>query len=268
MNDQSLAKEEYYGDSDSLSEALKSIQEMLHSAAGSRPLFPPTQLYNEGWLLRLVLNWFSEGSVQDHPLSFAAGAKWFSEALLPSAFLARYRGDKLAESWTHADGVVGHFLVGSGGKADLSLKPEANQLLVLEAKMFSSLSSGVTNASYYDQAARNVACMAEVLHRAECHPSELATLRFSVLAPSSQIKKGVFSKLLQKESILSKVTRRAEDYEGDKERWFEEWFRPTLEHAAIDCMSWEELIATVQERDLPTGKSLKQFYEHCLSFNR
>ncbi len=56
MNDQSLAKEEYYGDSDSLSEALKSIQEMLHSAAGSRPLFPPTQLYNEGWLLRLVLN--------------------------------------------------------------------------------------------------------------------------------------------------------------------------------------------------------------------
>ena len=33
--------------------------------------------------------------------------KWYSEALLPSAFLARVREDKLAEFWTHADGVIG-----------------------------------------------------------------------------------------------------------------------------------------------------------------
>jgi hypothetical protein len=29
--------------------------------------------------------------------------------MVPSAFRASERGDKLAESWTHADGVIGHF---------------------------------------------------------------------------------------------------------------------------------------------------------------
>ena len=264
MNDPLLKKEEYYGHRDSLSESFKSIQEMLRSAASSRPLFPPTLLYNEGWLLRLVLNWFDGHSLQDHPLSFAAGAAWFSEAQLPSAFLPRYRGDKLAESRTHADGVVGHFLIGEKSRTDLRLLTGANQLLVLEAKMFSSLSPGVTHASYYDQAARTVACMAEVLHRAECHPSELATLRYSVLAPSSQIKKGVFSMEMPKESIFKKVDRRAEAYEGKKDRWFEEWFRPTWEKIVIDCLSWEALITTIQERDRPFGRSFNQFYEHCL----
>jgi hypothetical protein len=78
--------------------ALGAIQRMLRAASGGRPLFPPTLLYNEGWLLRLVLDWFSRHDVQGHPLSFGAGARWFSEALLPSAFLARHRGDRLAES--------------------------------------------------------------------------------------------------------------------------------------------------------------------------
>jgi hypothetical protein len=78
--------------------ALGHIQRMLRAASGGRPLFPPTLLYNEGWLLRLVLDWFSRHDVQGHPLSFRAWARWFSEALLPSAFLARHRGDRLAES--------------------------------------------------------------------------------------------------------------------------------------------------------------------------
>jgi hypothetical protein len=119
--------------------ALGAIQRMLRAASGGRPPFPPTLLYNEGWLLRLILDWFAGRDVGGHPLSFATGARWFSEALLPSAFLARYRGDELAESWTHADGVVGHFVIGEGGKADLRLAPEAGQLLVLEAKLFSGL---------------------------------------------------------------------------------------------------------------------------------
>ncbi len=32
--------------------------------------------------------------------------------MVPSAFRASERGDKLAESWTHADGAIGHFLIG------------------------------------------------------------------------------------------------------------------------------------------------------------
>jgi hypothetical protein len=136
-------------------------------------------LYNEGWMLRLVMDWFSANDVPDHRLSFVPGARWYSEALLPSAFLARYQGDPLAGSWAHADGAIGQFAVGKERKADLSLLPDAQHLVVLEAKLFSRLSSGVANAEYFDQAARNVACVAGVLRRAERHPSNLSHLGFS-----------------------------------------------------------------------------------------
>lgn len=79
-------------------QALRAIQEMLDAAASEWPLFPPTLLYNEGWLLRLTLAWFAAHPGQAHPLSFSTAARWFSEALLPSAFLPRYRADKLAEN--------------------------------------------------------------------------------------------------------------------------------------------------------------------------
>ena len=146
------------------------IRVLLESCSDEIPLFPPTLIYNEGWLLRLVLDWFSRNKIPNHPLNFQEDARWFSEALLPSAFLSRFRGDPLAENWTHADGVVGHFSIGDQGKADLSLRHDATQLLVLEAKMFSELSSGVTNAGYFNQAARNVACIAEVFHRVNMFP--------------------------------------------------------------------------------------------------
>ncbi|MCH7876577.1 MAG: hypothetical protein IH965_14945 [Gemmatimonadetes bacterium] len=39
-----------------------------------------------------------------HPFALMPRARWYSEALLPSQFLKRFRGDPLAEGWTHADG--------------------------------------------------------------------------------------------------------------------------------------------------------------------
>ena len=48
--------------------------------------------------------------------------------------------------------------------------PDARQFVLLEAKLFNRLSSGVKNAPFFDQAARSVACMAEVLRRADREP--------------------------------------------------------------------------------------------------
>ncbi len=267
MNNFSETESRFNNSEDAPTKALSSVQMMLRSASSNHPLFPPTLLYNEGWLLRLVLYWFASHSVQDHPLAFAAGAHWFSEALLPSPFLARFRGDQLAESWTHADGVIGHFKIGEGGKADLKLLAVAKQFLVLEAKMFSSLSAGVAHATYYDQAARNVACIAELLHRAKRPPSEMVSLGFYLLAPSSQIERGVFSRVVNKESILKKVSRRVQSYEGEREGWYEEWFRPTCEMINIECVGWEEIIAAMKEYDPLGGASIDRFYGFCLRFS-
>ena len=239
---------------------------MLRSAGGESPRFPPTVLYNENWMLRLVLEWLVDRQASSL-LPVATGVTWYSEALLPSAFLARSRGDALAESYTHADGVVGHFEIGGKGKGDLVVSPGAEQLTVIEGKMSSRLSKGVSNASYFDQAARNVACIAEVLRLSDRCPLEVTHLSFHVVAPQNQISSGVFGDLVTKESIEQKVGRRVEEYDGERDEWLEKWFLPTLEHVTVGVLSWEEILTEVASEDEELGRRFAEFYERCLKFN-
>jgi len=249
--------------------SIERVSSLLERCGGPEKNFPPTDLYNEGWMLRLVLDWLSSNPGIDHDLAFATNDKWYSEALLPSAFLARVRGDKLAESWTHADGVIGDFVIGKNREGDLSLVEGAARILVTEAKMFSKLSSGVKNASYFNQAARNVACIAEAICRAEISPSTLKGIGFFVLAPESQINRGTFAEHMAPESIRNIVRRRVSEYhEPEKNKWFEDWFLPTLGKIQIREISWEELCSVINQHDSAFGKQLDTFYGKCLEFNQ
>lgn len=248
---------------------LDRIASLLQSCDGDAPALPPTHLFNENWLLRLAIDWFARHpDAGPFPLAAAEGASWFAEAWLPSAFLPRFRRDKLAESWTHADGAIGHFSTGNRGWADLVLLPEARQLVVVEGKMFSRLSSGVKNAPCYDQAARTVACMAEVLRRADRHPVEMEELSYVLVAPRRRIEDNVFADELARGSILRKVRRRVEDYAGARDEFFREWFVPTIRRAAIHCLAWEDVVDTISFHDRPAGQELDAFYGKCLRYNR
>lgn len=246
---------------------LKSFLNLLPNINQELPNFPPTIIYNEGWLLRLVVDWFSNLEIVDHPLSFPRDSHWFSEARLPSAFLPRFKGDPLSESHTNADGVIGHFTIGSAGKTDLALNPSANHFVVLEAKLFSGLSKGVTNANYFDQASRTVACIAEVLKRADCTPETFTNLGYYVLAPAGQIQARTFTRHLNKSSIKDKVERRVSSYKGKRDDWFKDWFTPTLNNIDVDSISWESLLDNVRENDSRIGQDLFDYYSSCLSFN-
>jgi hypothetical protein len=246
---------------------LKAFLNLLPNIDHDLPNFPPTILYNEGWLLRLVADWFSTSGIAGHPFSFPIDGHWFSEARLPSAFLPRFRGDPLAESHTNADGVIGHFTIGTKGKTDLELIPDATHFVVLEAKLYSGLSKGVKNAKYFDQAARSVACFAEVLSRSKSKPESFSNLGFYVLAPNDQIKARTFNRLLDKQSIKDKVKRRISSYDGERDDWFKDWFTPTLEVIDIQSISWESVLGVIWENDSKTGDSLKEYYSHCLTFN-
>jgi len=249
--------------------SIKRIAELLDRCSGPEKNFPPTDLYNEGWMLRLVLDWLSRNPGVDHDLAFSANDKWYSEALLPSIFLARMRGDKLAESWTHADGVIGNFVIGANREGDLSLTQGASRILVTEAKMFSKLSSGVKNAGYFNQAARNVACIAEVIHRIQIPPGEFTHIGFYVIAPEAQIKNGVFAGHMAPEKIRRIVRQRVSEYaEPEKNSWFEEWFIPTMDSIRIREVSWEEVVSLIKQFDSTRGADLSAFYEKCLKFNR
>jgi hypothetical protein len=247
----------------------QNIVRMLESCrAWKSALLPPTALYNEGWMLRLVLDWFAHHP-DTPPLAFAPGARWFSEALLPSRFLPRTRGDALAEAWTHADGIIGQFEIGKDGRAEFQLHSDASQFVLLEAKMLSPLSSGVKHAAGFDQAARSLACMAEVLARADREPADLSDAMFYVIAPEHQVSAGIFTAAIAKESIQGKVAARVAKYQSTQaSEWFDRWFLPTLKRIQVGCVTWEALLKAIAASDHQDGEELSRFYASCLAFNR
>ncbi len=246
---------------------LQKIFALLESCTSDSAQFPPTLLYNEGWLLRLALDWFSAHRLPNHRFAPSPHARWFSEALLPSSFRSRHQGDPLAEASTHADGVVGHFKIGGPSKTGLALLPDATQLVVVEAKLFSGLSTGVKNAGYFDQAARSVACTAELLCLADRPASQMVHLGYYVVAPQSQIAKGIFAEPLSRESIGGKVAKRVQAYHGAKNSWYRDWFQPLLSSIEIGLVSWEEIIAEVHEVDPASAAGLDNFYQKTIAFN-
>ena len=242
------------------------IIEMLKIAHTDAAVFPPTDLYNEGWMLRILLSIQSEGT-KCFPFDFLPGVRWFSEALLGSPFLPRFRGDPLAEGYTHSDGVVGHFEFHPDTKTGLTLTTYATQFVVLEAKMFSHLSKGITNAKYYDQAARSVACIAWTISQSSRVVEDFESLGFYVIAPHEQIAGDVFSSQMDKSRIRDKVERRVNGYSNEGEKfdelqvWFNDSFVPVLERFDIRCISWESVIDKVDDA------SIREFYNRCLRFN-
>jgi len=239
---------------------------MLLACGTPEGVLPPTALYNEGWLVRLVLDWFARHPPTRHPLDVLPGSSWRSEALLQSAFAPRFRGDPLAESFTHADGVIGNLRAGSG-RGDVLPASGARQFTVVEAKMMSGLSAGTTRAKSYNQAARNVACLAEALARSG---ADVATIRagFVLLAPASQIDAGGFGTWCDNDHIEAVVRARVDDYQGQRHAWLEAAFLSALPAISIDVLSWEAVIAHIGAIAPHDAETLNAFYEQGLIFNR
>ena len=200
-----------------------------------------------------------------HELAFEPNANWYSEALLPSRFLPTSQSDSLAESFTHADGVIGHFTVKTGIRGDASLLAAPTQFIVTEAKLGSTLSAGTKNAATFDHAARNVACMAHMLGQAGVAPQSFNRLAFYVLAPRSQIESGVIGALVTKESIETKVRARVAAYAGAHNEWLNTIFLPTLNKIELGTLSWEQILETL--RHSTEGNALREFYAQCLLHN-
>ncbi len=211
-------------------------------------------------MLRLVLDWYSRRPGTDGRALFEQGARWFSEGRLSSQFLPRFRGDKLAEAHTHTDGVVGHFDIEQ--QSEVRLRKGATQLLVLEAKLASRLSSGTTRAPGYDQAARSVACLAHVAAEAGVAPGSLSSYGFWVFAPQKRL--GEFTSLATAESIKAKVRERVEQFGDDKIEWYNGIFLPHLESMSVGTMAWEDLLSAMESEGAGTG--FRQFYQECCTY--
>jgi len=247
-----------------------SILRLLEQLETDACAMPPTILYNEGWMLRIVLDAGMRGCL---PSVMPKGARWYSEAQLRTPF-GKDRGPK-HEANTHADAVVGDFSDIADTKSGLQVRKDAKLFSVLEAKMYSPLSSRTKNAPGYDQAARNVACMAHALQQAQQRPDAFDAIRFFVIAPESQIHSGLFEAPMSPESIRSRVAERIQQFTGrsrdDLNQWHEHWFVPLVAKMEADqsitCLAWEDLVQQIADSDAAIGAEVGEFYAKCKQYN-
>lgn len=247
----------------------QTIHDLLESL-DTNPMMPPTILYNEGWMLRMILDVAVKRILID-PIPH--NSTWYSEAQLRTPF-GKSRGTQF-ESNTHADGVVGDFIQIQDTRSGLQLAREAKSFVVLEAKMYSPLRRGTKNAPNFDQAARNVACMAYALQQADRPPADLKTVGFYVVAPEAQISGGLFDSAMSPVSMRNRVSERISHFTGtareDLLKWQTEWFEPLLSQMerenTLRCISWEELIETVCRNDSKIGERFRDFYQKCKQHN-
>ena len=95
-----------------------------------------------------------------------------------------------------------------------------------------------------------------------------------MLAPKNQVRnKPSFAKYMQKESVYEKVSLRIESYKErsdykQKQRWFEDYFKPLLSKIDLQLITWEELIDDIGKHDNKPAQELSKFYSRCLEFNQ
>lgn len=244
------------------------VARLLERCGQPGAILPPTALFNEGWMLRLVLDWAARHPLALSELRFEEGSTWYSEALLASRFRPRRRGDIGGEGFTHADGVIGHFRLRPGGRGDVELLPNARQFLVIEAKMASGLSAGTRRAPDFNQAARNVACIAHLLCGVGTHddPDTVTDFGFVVLAPARRIAEGAFQ-AVEREAIRLTVAKRSAEFDSAASSWCDTSFTPILNRCRLNVAAWETILERIGVIDPSEGQLLAEFYSQCLKYN-
>jgi hypothetical protein len=125
----------------------------------------------------------------------------------------------------------------------------------------------VARAPEFNQAARNVACLAHLIsNRPQGGPEEPISANFVLLAPEYRIKEGVFRRAMDRNEIVAAVRRRAVDSDQAALDWCEHCFEPIVEKCSITVSSWENVLASIRDAD-PESEGLAKFYEQCLKYN-
>jgi hypothetical protein len=247
-----------------LKELLKIYQDSLVNTEAPECLFAKTLIFNEGWLLRSVLNEWRTWSRSSRFgfLPFPAGVKLYSEGQLYTPFKARFRGDDKAESHTHVDGIVGDFSI-TDTKSGIELSPDLRYIAVFEAKLFAPIAPGTKNAPWYDQVSRTAACLINSILLAE--PKGSYDAHLAVLY--AEDKQRIDSDLYSKTYIENQITKRTQEFlqtgepSNSVERFVSEW-RDVLNNLQIWFYTWEDIAAEIGNDDL------HKFYSLCKTFNK
>ena len=223
-------------------------------------LFPETDIFNEGWLLRLVLKEWVAGSGRSELgfLPFPDGVTAYSEGQLYTPF----RGSSRRERNTHVDGIVGDFLI-TDTKSGIVLKSDFRYIAAFEAKVFGRISPGVKNAPDFDQVSRTAACLINSVLLAGPQPSYAAHLVVVYAKDNRYIDAAAYSRSYIEETIAKRLQpfTAAEERSDAIERFAAGW-KEVFERLEVHFLTWEEVVADIGDREL------SRFYDLCKEFAR
>ena len=240
-----------------------------------KTIIPPKMIYNEDWLLRFVLLWFSkqqqfiENSDEDRLIkrafSFQKKARCYTQATLETRFKRRIKGkkDPSAEANSQVSGLIGHFRVKYGKKKEKVIPVEgATQFIAIDALMDGELSKGFKSHPSYHQVARVIGCIVNTIQMLEQYLLESSG--YYIIAPMDVLRHDSYRTFTYRKTIEELINNRVKEY-GDEE-WLEGWndkFLMIFQRIEVECISWEEVIRFIKKNDADYGLELETFYEVC-----
>ena len=180
--------------------AVQALEACCDKRDGSESNYPiaSSEVYNETWMLRMTLAFLHDYSDDFkcvnkettkvlQSMRELVKRRWISEGGLHPVF------EREGPTWTDAiigDVVAGKEIGGKKHKRDVDIKMQGDDyagIAVIEAKIGSAPDKGVRHSKYYDQVARNIACLAQLVMKQE--PQLLENkCSFILLGPQDECK--------------------------------------------------------------------------------
>ena len=238
---------------------MQSIIEIINSIGTPMPNVNPTVFYNEGWITRLLVLSSIQEKIKLGNVDFSCINNWTSEALISSPFI---NAQNHREGYTHADIAVGDFKVDYSKRGKIIVNDDAILFGIIEAKMGSNLSKGTTHAKEYNQANRNLVCIANnTTNQPECKTF------FYVVAPESKLKKYKMEVQISLESVLEQVKNRFNLHETEELIFSQrQQIMEKIENTEIKALSYEDWIKQFKNGDIQ--HLLQNFYDKANKWNR
>ena len=184
---------------------MKEIFEIIRSIETQKIHLNPTEIYNEGWMVRLLVHKSIEENKCINGIDFSKIVNWTSEGLISSPFI---RAPKDREGYTHADIAVGDFKIDYQNRGEIMIADNASIFGIIEAKMKSNLSQGTKYAKDYNQASRNIACILS-------NTTSAMDTFFCVAAPNDYILKHELKDQIEIKNIYNQVEKRFSYYDDN-----------------------------------------------------
>ena len=247
----------------------KDAVKALRRCCGENVEKPPiarSEVYNETWMLRLTLALIHDCDLKENAhvalrlVQSAIMHNWISEGGLEPAF------EREGTTWT--DAIQRKKKIGDNSKRGIVLAPISDGVVIVEAKMGSELASGITNSSNYNQAARNIACLARRIEgKGDAYYKKCA---FLVFAPDADLKKGgkepVRDLIKEAAGVIADQEKESQQHPKRTHKWINDdefWSAVKSIIKNSDAISWEDVINSIQcatntDDDIA---DLRKFYE-------